>query len=139
MGLAGLYDFKAFGSNTYLTVAPIRILNDIFLKKANYVWIEKDGKKNRSIEIKAGHPIIVTFIENKANNNLIEFNLNSLVNIIEKNNNSGSTITFKELKFVYKNQDYQLEVIFPNLFFEVNLVLTNLISKETTTFNYEKN
>lgn len=138
LGLAGLYDFKAFGNNIYLTVAPIRILNDIFRTKVNYVWVEKDGKKNQSIEIKAGHPIIVTFIENEANNNLIEFNLNSLVNIIEKNNNSGSIITFKELKFVYKNQDYQLEIVFPNLFFEVNLVLTNLISKETTTFNYEE-
>lgn len=138
LGLAGLYDFKAFGSNTYLTVAPIRILNDIFLKKANYVWIEKDGKKNLSIKIKTGHPFMIEFIENTTNSVLVEFNLNSLIGVKSEYKTYATFITFTELKFIYKNQDYQLDVVFPNLFFEVNLVLTNLISKETTTFNYEE-
>lgn len=139
LGLAGLYDFKAFGNNTYLTLALIRLLSNILRTKANYVWVEKYGKKNLSIKIKTGHPFMIEFIENTTNSVLVEFNLNSLIGVKSEYKTYATLITFTELKFIYKNQDYQLDVVFPNLFFEVNLVLTNLISKETTTFNYEKN
>lgn len=138
LGLAGLYDFKAFGNNTYLTLASIRILGSILRTKSDYIWVEKDGKKNLSIKIKTRHPFIIEVIENTTNSVLAEFNLNSLIDIKSEYKTYATLITFTELKFIYKNQDYQLEVVFPNLFFEVNLVLTNLVSQETTTFIYAK-
>lgn len=138
LGLAGLYDFKAFGNNTYLTLASIRILGSILRTKSDYIWVEKDGKKNLSIEIKVEHPFIIEVIENLKNSVLAEFNLNSLIDIKSEYKTYATLITFTELKFIYKNQDYQLEAVFPNLFFEVNLVLTNLVSQETKTFIYAK-
>lgn len=136
LGLASLYDFKAFGNNTYLTLALIRLLSNILRTKANYVWVEKYDKKNLSIKIKTGHPFMIEFIENTTNSVLVEFNLNSLIGVKSEYKTYATLITFTELKFIYKNQDYQLEVIFPNLFFEVSVMLSNSNNQETHMFDY---
>lgn len=134
-GLTSLYNFQAFGNNQHLKNAIINILMNHTLSLPKYEW-KNQTQKNQLFVGFQWDKQTVRFSNKETSGHCVSFNLNSLAGVVAEHEIFSSAISFKELKFIYKNQEYQLEVVFPNLFMEINLVLINSTNKETTIFNF---
>lgn len=142
IGLLGLYNIRVFGESDYLKMTIISIVEQkISHRTYGYKWQDLNYNRNLTFNYDYNQKTI-TFKETTVKDIFTTFDLKVCKDVFSRYESAGNSIQFHEVKFVFANKEFQLEILFCNGFDksyeEIYLAITEKKFKYKTEFKCVK-